>query len=98
MLAELLIGIAHALTDRTDEARHVLQAFQERSAKEYVPPIAIAMLHSVLGEIDESFKWIQRAYEERDGFLLQLKVNPLFEALRSDPRYTALLKKIGLDK
>jgi hypothetical protein len=50
----------------------------------------------VLGNLDEAFRWADRAIEQRDPQVLGLKSTPLFENLRSDPRYPALLRRMNL--
>jgi hypothetical protein len=49
-----------------------------------------------LGGKDQAFESLERAYEERSGWLSRLKVDPIFDGLRSDPRFTNLLRRIGL--
>ncbi len=58
------------------------------------PAFDIAMNYAVLGDRDQVFEWLDRAYGQRDGLLMYLQVNPTFDALRSDPRYAALLRKL----
>lgn len=58
----------------------------------------IAMVYFSLEERDEGFKWLDKAYEVRDRWLCLLKVDPLIDRVRSDPRFTELLKKIGLEE
>jgi hypothetical protein len=53
-------------------------------------------VNSVLGNLDEAFRWADRAIEQRDPQVLGLKSTPLFENLRSDPRYPALLRRMNL--
>ena len=57
----------------------------------------MARICARLGEIDEAFEWLERSYEKRESALLWIKVLPHVDSLRSDPRYQALLKKIGLN-
>jgi tetratricopeptide (TPR) repeat protein len=82
-----------------DEAKQALENLMERSKREYVPPWWIAWLSFLAEGTDQGFDWLEKAYEEHDNWLCQLKVDPLFELLdlRSDPRYIALLKKINLE-
>ncbi len=70
----------------------------DRSKKAYVLPIAMATLHFSLGETDEGFEALDKAYEEHDFRLSYLKIGQAFESVRSDPRYAAMLKKIGLEE
>jgi hypothetical protein len=54
-------------------------------------------MHIVLGDYDQAFAMIERAREERRGWLAYLRVEPLFDPLRADPRFGALLKQMKLD-
>ena len=56
----------------------------------------IAEVYAFRGEADRAFEWLERAYAQRDGGLTDVKVGPLLKSLRSDPRYTAFLKKMRL--
>ena len=57
----------------------------------------MAIIYVGLGEKDEAFAWLEKAYEEHNASLPFLKVDPIFDSLRSDSRFTALLKKMGLE-
>jgi hypothetical protein len=52
--------------------------------------------YAALGEKDQAFEWYERAFRERDALLVFLKVDPMFYGVRSDPRFTALMKRVGL--
>jgi serine/threonine protein kinase len=94
------VGLVCALTGRRDECMQIREDLLERSRREYVPALFLAGLSFALEETDRGFEWLDKAYEEHDLFLSFLKVFPLFDVLdlRADPRYIAMLKKIGLDK
>ncbi|MDQ6786398.1 MAG: hypothetical protein M3033_06215, partial [Acidobacteriota bacterium] len=62
----------------------------------YVSPFNIAVYYAKLGEKDEAFAWLEKAYQERFYALTILKVDPRFESLHSDPRYDDLLRRMGL--
>ncbi len=51
--------------------------------------------HALLGEADQAFAWLERAYEERDHDLVFLQTDPTLDPLRSDPRFQDLLRRIG---
>jgi TolB-like protein/Tfp pilus assembly protein PilF len=70
-------------------------AFMEEAAKyAYVSPIHFGVLHAQLGENDEAFTWLEKAFEERQPWLGQLQFDPQFESLRSDPRFPDLVRRI----
>lgn len=62
----------------------------------YVTPFGIAILYAQLGDRDNAFAWLNRAYQERDVFLTELAIEPGLDPLHEDPRYTNLLQRIGL--
>jgi hypothetical protein len=67
-------------------------------AKEnFTSAIAIAEILAGLGEKDQALSWLDKAYAANESTLAHLKVNPLFDAVRSDPRFKALLRRIGFD-
>ena len=67
------------------------------SMQVYVDPINLAQTHAFLDEKDQAFEWLEKAYEGRSPMLVYLRVNPLFDNIRSDPRFKAMLKKMGLE-
>ncbi len=90
-----MVGVAQAQAGQIQEAREVLDFLQERRQDRYVPGTMIAVIHATLGETDAAFEWLDRAYEERDYFLLWLKVDPMYDPLRKDPRFAALLERMN---
>jgi serine/threonine protein kinase/Tfp pilus assembly protein PilF len=95
---ESSIGISYAGMGRREEAQQVLNKLLERSKQRYVPPVFFADLYFSLEENNQGFDWLKRALEVHDPRLTWLRVNPIYDSVRSDPRFTAMLKKIGLDK
>ena len=91
------LGNIYGISDRQTEARAILAELQEQSTREYISAQYIALVYTGLGETDQTFTWLDHAYEERFPVLAYLKVFPLYDPLRSDPRFTALLQKIGLE-
>ena len=69
-----------------------------RAKKEYVPPLLFAMIHSGAGNKDKAFEYLEQARLGRQSFLTHLKVEPLFDDIRSDPRFDELVKKIGIPR
>ena len=77
-------------------AQRQLQRLVRAAAKNYVPPMAFAQLYAQLGNVNAAFEWLDRAYEERSRNLLDLRLDPNFDSLRTDPRFSQLLRRIGL--
>ena len=62
----------------------------------YVEPMIIVDIYAVMGEKDQAFAWLERAYKDRNPYLVALKSSPRLEILRSDPRYYDLVRRVGL--
>jgi TolB-like protein/Tfp pilus assembly protein PilF len=90
-----LLGRAYALSGRKDEIETLLQELQERAASEYVLPIYFGELYAALGKTDEAFRWLEKAYQERNWGMLMLKTWPFWDPLRSDPRFDDLVRRMG---
>lgn len=90
------IGLTYALMGKTAEANQVLKQLIEKSKRMYVSKSRIANIYFALGDNDQGFVWLQRAFEERDFSLTMIKVNPFFNSVRSDPRFKLLLKNMNL--
>lgn len=92
------LGAVYAMSGERDKAEKILHELEERSKQEYVRKSHIARIYQHLGEIDKAFELLEKAYEERDSTMaFVIKTYPAFKNIRSDPRYTALLKKMGLE-
>ncbi|HEU4725853.1 MAG TPA: protein kinase [Candidatus Eisenbacteria bacterium] len=86
---------AQALAGRMDEARRVLADLESKSPPRFVEPLEVALVYEALGERDTAFAWLDRALEARSHWLVALAVEPRFDSLRDDPRYSTLMKKVG---
>jgi TolB-like protein/DNA-binding winged helix-turn-helix (wHTH) protein/Flp pilus assembly protein TadD len=93
---ELDLGFAYAVTGKRDEAREILAKLEKMYEQGVVPSGSVAILHGALGESNEAFAWLEKAYEERDPQLTYIKAGRRFEPLRHDPRYATFLKKMRL--
>lgn len=91
------LGHAYSASGFTGVLRQQLSELKELSAQRYVAPLDIASIYARLGEHDQAFEWLQRAFDERFALLPWLGLDPRFDALRPDSRFVALLKKIGLE-
>jgi tetratricopeptide (TPR) repeat protein len=90
------LGQVYAVSRREGEARAILDQLKERSQQTYVQPMWMAVILLGLGEKDQAFDWMQKAYDDRSVWLVYLKVDPLFDPLRGDVRLTDLLQRVGL--
>jgi tetratricopeptide (TPR) repeat protein len=93
--AELsFLGAAFAEAGRRAEAMKILQELEERATRQYVPAFARVWTLQRLGNIEQAFVWLEKVFDERSSFLSFLKVHPLFDSLRSDPRFQSLLRRL----
>ncbi|MCI0560933.1 MAG: hypothetical protein MN733_20805, partial [Nitrososphaera sp.] len=92
------LAYAYAMSGKKDEAQKMLNELKERAKQEYVSPMLFSYIYLSLGEKDQVFEWLQKAYEVRDSWVIWLKVSEPFDSLRSDPRFKELMRKIGLEK
>jgi len=90
------IGYVAALAGDKLKAQAVLDELKALSNEHYVPPVNVALVLSALGETNEALAWLEKGCAERDVRLTLLKVDPRWDSLRSDPRFIAILKRIGL--
>jgi tetratricopeptide (TPR) repeat protein len=85
-----------ALSGKIEKARAALQTLQERSATRYVSPFEFVTIYFALGDTDLGYRWLTKACDDRSFELLALKVDPRFDTLRDDKRFTAALARVGL--
>ncbi len=91
-----LLGQAYAASGQKAEAQRVLGELRDLQDKRYVSPYTVAAIYAGLGDKDQTFKWLEKAFEEKDIWLMNLKVDPVFSKLRSDRRFPDLLLRTGL--
>jgi len=92
------LGYGYARSGNKGEAARILNELLGLSKQAYSVSSGIALVYYGLGDKDKAFEWLEKAYQEREGGFLYLKIDPGWDGLRSDPRFTALLKKMGLEK
>ena len=85
-----------AKAGRRAEAVALLRKIDRKAASDYVSPVSISYGHAALGDKTAAFEDLEHAVTARDPNILGLKCNPLFDSLRSDPRYEGLLRRMGL--
>ena len=92
-----MLPYLYARAGRREEAQKMLDDLIERSKQRHVPNASIALIYSALGNKDKAFEYLDKAYEAYDSWLFQLH-DPVWDLLRDDPRFKALLKKMGLEE
>ncbi|MEX2155172.1 MAG: protein kinase [Gemmatimonadaceae bacterium] len=90
------LGYVLARAGQLTEAQDILKGLEEQRARDYVSPVALATIHLGLGDVEKALDWTEAAYEDRRGWLAYLKVNPLMDPMRGNPRFEALVKKMRL--
>jgi serine/threonine-protein kinase len=88
-----LLGHAYARAGRRDDARRVLDELRALKARLYVDPLDLAEIHVALGETEQALSLIDEAFRVHAGDRILLKVNPVWDPLRPDPRFQALLRR-----
>ncbi len=96
-----VIGVlvrAYAHAGRRAEALRLLDELKRRQRTGYVPPAAFVNAYLGLGDNEQAFAWLERAYKEQASILQWIKVHPFFDPLRGDPRFADLARRVGLDQ
>ncbi len=90
------VGDALAAAGKRAEARSIIDELVRSSKSGHVSPFYIAEVYSTLGERDQAFEGLEKAYQLRDDELVWILIDPSFDNIRSDPRYADLLRRMGL--
>ncbi len=90
------VGHTHVMAGRRDEALAVLAEMTELASRRHVSSYHFAILNAALGRRDEAFEWLEKSYAAREEALVWLKVDPRLDGLRTDPRFIALQRRVGL--
>lgn len=91
-----MLGYAYALSGNKNKAQTLLERLHKLAERCYVSAYCIAEIHASLGDRDQTFEWLEKAYTERPSFMTMLNVNPRWDSFRSDRRFQELLLRIGL--
>jgi DNA-binding winged helix-turn-helix (wHTH) protein/TolB-like protein/Tfp pilus assembly protein PilF len=91
-----VLGIVYAKAGQRDEALEILNFLNERMSRgEYVPALNVAWLYSELGDKEQTFVWLDKAFEEGEGRMLNMKNQQELDTVRSDPRFAELSRRLG---
>jgi tetratricopeptide (TPR) repeat protein len=91
-----LMGRVYAQTGRTTDAQNVIDELNTLSEQRYVPPCRLAVIYASLGDNRQALDWLEKAVDARSGFLRDVKVEPAYNGLHSEPRFKELLRQMGL--
>jgi adenylate cyclase len=91
------LGYAYAFSGDRAKAEQALRELEDLAKQQYVSPTVFAMIYLGLGEKEKTLDWLEKAYEQQDSACWYLKIDQIYDGVRNEPRFQALLKKIGLD-
>jgi len=89
------LGFAYARNGQKDKAMEILDELKQLASRRFVSPYCQALIYLGLRENNQAIDWLEKAYEGRSVWMCWLKVEPMFDPLRSDPRFQALYKKMN---
>lgn len=92
-----MLAYACAAAGQRDEALKILSEQQRLAKQRYVSPYNFAIIYTGLGDKDQAFAWLAKGVEERTTIIWHVKIRPMFDSLRSDPRYLDLLRRMNLE-
>ena len=94
-IAKGFLGAGYAFANRRAEALRIYGELKAMSTNRYVPVVFYAFIQSLLGEQDQALDWLEKALEAREPGAITLKTDPLWDPLRSHPRFQAMLKQLN---
>lgn len=90
------LGYAHAVAGDKGQALKALRELKQLAQRRHISSFDIATIYVGLGEKDQAFQWLEKAYQERHPRMVSLKVEPILEPLQPDPRFQDLVRRVGL--
>ncbi len=95
--AEMSLGCIYCLQGEREKAIQILDGWLLRKENQYVSSFSISALYNHLGDKDKTFEWLEKASEERDNLMALINIVKFFDNLHDDPRFEALLRKMGFE-
>ena len=89
------LGYGYAAAGKKSKAIELLNELAERAKQEYVAPYDVALVYVGLNQVDQAFTWLEKAYEVHSDFKNELKLVPILDPLRDDPRFQSLLRRLN---
>ncbi len=88
---------AYAASGKQSKAQKIIETLTDKAKREYVSPLDVAIVYAGMGAKAQAFEWLEKAYKERSAWLVFIGIEPGLDSLRSDSRFTELLRRIGLE-
>jgi tetratricopeptide (TPR) repeat protein len=89
------LALAYAAAGKRARAQQILEEFEEKAQREYITALPLAWAHMAVGDLDGTFAWLDKMYEEHNPELIWMNQQPRYDRLRGDPRWHELMRKIG---
>jgi adenylate cyclase len=96
--AKLMYAMIYSKMGRKEETQKLLSELEVVYKEQHISPFWLATIHFRLGETDEAFEWLEKAYNGHDRYIFVMVLDREFDSLRSDPRYLSIVQRIGLAK
>jgi tetratricopeptide (TPR) repeat protein len=90
-----MLGYSYAVAGQREEACTILTQLIQRAEQAFVGSLLIALVYAGLRETDNAIEWIEKAYRERDGYMVFLNRHPFYDSLRSDARFQNILQRLN---
>lgn len=90
------LAYVYGMSGQKDKAQELLDHLLNLAQSEYISSYHIALIYCGLNEMDQALEWLNKAYDERDNWMVWLNIYPVFDPLRDDPRFQELVRKVGL--
>jgi adenylate cyclase len=91
------LGYAYAISGQRAKAEEALRELEELAKRQYVSPTAFATIYLGLGQKEKCLDWLEKSYEQQDSACWYLKIDQIYDSVRNEPRFQAIVKKIGLE-
>lgn len=93
-----MLAHAYGRMGKKKEAQQILDLLLEKRKKQFIWPCLFAIIYAGMGEKDKAFEWLEKTYQEREYWLQTMQVQPMFDPLRDDPRFAALVRRMNFPK
>ena len=91
------VGYAYAVSGDRAKTEETLRSLDDLAKRRYVTPNAYFLVHLGLGQKQKALDWLEKCYHDQDGACWYLKVDQLYDGLRNEPRFQAILKQVNLE-